>query len=168
VRNVASVGDVFLSAGLAFFLFASVVRPRTDDEGAPPLTPESAGFAGTVRLGRSIDAAIAGHSAIRGETGLVAGLAEASVLERPLILGGTGTGLASPALAPLPFEPTDQAAGPLQPLGGMTRPSLRFRANPYIQLALNGSFSALWSGQLISSFGDRIHQVALAFLVLGA
>jgi MFS family permease len=34
-------------------------------------------------------------------------------------------------------------------------------------LALNSSFSALWVGQLISLFGDRIHQIALAFLVLG-
>jgi MFS family permease len=30
---------------------------------------------------------------------------------------------------------------------------------------LNGSFSALWSGQLVSLFGDRIHQVALAATV---
>ena len=29
-------------------------------------------------------------------------------------------------------------------------------------------FSALWAGQLISLFGDRVHQVALAFLVLRA
>jgi MFS family permease len=35
-------------------------------------------------------------------------------------------------------------------------------------LALDGSFSALWTGQLISLLGDRIHQVALAFVVLNA
>jgi MFS family permease len=39
--------------------------------------------------------------------------------------------------------------------------------HPYVRLALNGSFSALWAGQLISLFGDRVHQIALAFLVLG-
>jgi MFS family permease len=44
---------------------------------------------------------------------------------------------------------------------------VRVRRHPYVRLALNGSFSALWVGQLISLFGDRIHQVALAFLVLG-
>jgi MFS family permease len=36
-----------------------------------------------------------------------------------------------------------------------------------VRLALNGSFSSLWTGQLISLFGDRVHQVALAFLVAG-
>src|SRR4029079_19242999 len=30
IRNVASIGDVFLTAGLAFFLFATVVRPHED------------------------------------------------------------------------------------------------------------------------------------------
>ncbi|HSL97686.1 MAG TPA: MFS transporter, partial [Candidatus Deferrimicrobiaceae bacterium] len=33
---------------------------------------------------------------------------------------------------------------------------------------LDSSFSALWFGQLISLVGDRIHQVALAFLILNA
>ena len=41
----------------------------------------------------------------------------------------------------------------------------RVRRHPYVRLALNGSFSALWAGQLISLFGDRIHQVALAAFV---
>ena len=31
----------------------------------------------------------------------------------------------------------------------------RARRHPYVRLALNGSFSALWVGQLISLFGDR-------------
>src|SRR5262249_4545067 len=44
----------------------------------------------------------------------------------------------------------------------------RARHHPYVRLALNGSFSALWVGQLISLFGDRMHQIALAFLVLAA
>jgi MFS family permease len=41
----------------------------------------------------------------------------------------------------------------------------RLRRHPYVRLALNGSFSALWSGQLISLFGDRVHQVAIAAIV---
>ena len=40
------------------------------------------------------------------------------------------------------------------------------RRHPYVKLALNGSFSALWAGQFISMFGDRIHQFALAAVVL--
>jgi MFS family permease len=34
-----------------------------------------------------------------------------------------------------------------------------------VRLALNGSFGALWAGQLISLFGDRVHQVAIAAIV---
>ena len=44
----------------------------------------------------------------------------------------------------------------------------RARSHPYVRIATNSSFMSLWTGQLISLFGDRIHQVALAFLVLGA
>ena len=43
--------------------------------------------------------------------------------------------------------------------------AVRIRRHPFVRLALNSSFSALWVGQLISLFGDRIHQIALAFLV---
>ena len=32
IRNVASVGDVFLTVGLAFFLFAATLRPRAELE----------------------------------------------------------------------------------------------------------------------------------------
>ena len=39
--------------------------------------------------------------------------------------------------------------------------------SPYLALLRNRSFSLLWVGQLISFFGDRIHQVALGVLVIG-
>jgi MFS family permease len=42
----------------------------------------------------------------------------------------------------------------------------RVRQHPYVRLALNGSFSALWVGQLISLLGDRVHQIAIAALIL--
>jgi MFS family permease len=97
--------------------------------------------------------------------------------------------MASPALAPLPppvpigryddatvaaaFEASPAPAtstGTAAPPIAFPRPSpealARVRRHPYTRLALNGSFTALWAGQLISIFGDRIHQVALAFAVL--
>lgn len=40
--------------------------------------------------------------------------------------------------------------------------------NPYVRLATNAPFSAMWLAQVVSSLGDRVHQVALAFLVLSA
>ena len=55
-----------------------------------------------------------------------------------------------------------RGAGEL-PLGPRRRRRRRrVRRHPYVRLALNGSFSALWAGQLISLFGDRLHQIALA------
>jgi MFS family permease len=40
--------------------------------------------------------------------------------------------------------------------------------NPYVRLGTNGAFSAMWLAQVISSLGDRLHQVALVFLVARA
>jgi MFS family permease len=187
IQNVASIGDVFLAGGLAFFSFASVLRgsaerdewsrefaaERADASAGEPAPNETAaslvGLAGTARLPRTVDAAMRGIG-VRAETGLAPGLAEASVLQRPLILGGGGAGLSSPALAPLPGEFDALEAGGLAraSAAAVERRAAPRRHHPYVRLALNGSFSALWVGQLISLLGDRIHQVALAFLVLGA
>ena len=49
---------------------------------------------------------------------------------------------------------------------GQRRGVERVRQHPYVRLALNSSFSALWAGQLISLFGDRIHQIALVAVVV--
>ena len=57
----------------------------------------------------------------------------------------------------------------LVPAAG-ARPAPRSRAlsHPYVRLAANGPFSAMWLAQVISSLGDRIHQIALVFLVAHA
>ena len=170
IQNVASVGDLFLAGGLAFFAFASVVRrvgSGAEDDAARNLDREHgplAGLAGSARLPRTMDAAMRGQG-VRAETGLAAGLAEASVLQRALVLGGPGSGLSSPALALLPGEFDALAAERVETVRGAAIRT-QARQHPYVRLALNGSFSALWVGQLISLFGDRIHQIALAFLVL--
>lgn len=158
IGTVASVGDAFIAAGLAFLVFSVLVRPRAD-VAAPPSEPAAlTGLAGTARLPRPLGARITGS--IAAETGL----AQTAALERPLVLASPGPGLAAPALAPLPGE--------IGGAGAVSRPTpgvvVRARQHPYTRLALNGSFSALWVGQLISLFGDRIHQVAIAFLVYDA
>lgn len=157
ITTVASVGDLFITAGLAFLVFTVLVRPRPD---VPPLTEPAdlAGLAAATRLPRPLGARIA------GSVGAETGLAQAAALERSLVLSGPGPGLATPALAPLPAElQARPEAAP--PAGGVLR---RATSHPYTRLALNGSFSALWVGQLISLFGDRVHQVAIAFLVYDA
>jgi MFS family permease len=92
VQSVASVGDLLLGAGLAFFVFAALVR-------APVAVPASG----------------------------------------------------SPVAVPTSV---------VRPHGALK--------HPYVRLAINGPFTAMWLGQVVSSLGDRVHQVALVFLVAGA
>jgi MFS family permease len=63
-----------------------------------------------------------------------------------------GPGLASPLGSAIPAAPARR--GPLD--------------HPYVRLATNPAFSAMWLGQVVSTLGDRVHQVALVFLVAGA
>jgi MFS family permease len=166
IQNVASIGDMFLTFGLGFFLFAAVVRvPQELDEAQlEAIRQRLADLAGQRRPLRAGDPG--------AETGLSPALTGVVALERPLVMGSVGAGLASPSLAS--FE-----AGGAATLGSagaagshvieIPRPSVeaveRVRQHPYVRLALNGSFSALWSGQLISLFGDRLNQLALVAMV---
>ena len=99
IQNVASLGDLFLTAGLAFFLFASVVRVPTKQEEREEaiVYARLAGLAASARLPRQ-DAG----AGVAAETGLAPALQDSAALERPRLLGGRSPGLASPALAPLP------------------------------------------------------------------
>lgn len=167
VQNVASIGDVFLSFGLAFFLFASVVRVPSvlDEEEEARIRERLRALSGTTRLPRP-DGALG----IAPETGLAPALTGSLALERPLYMGAPASGQASPALAPLASisidaSPTAATAPPTEIPGVAPETLERVRRHPYVRLALNGSFTALWTGQLISLFGDRIHQVALAAAV---
>ena len=153
IQNVASIGDLFLTLGLAFFLFAGVVRvPQELDE--PELEAIRERLAGMATPARR---------AAPGETGLSPALSATLALERPLVMGSQGPGLASPSLAR--FEADTTAPGTIS----IPRPTLevpeRVRQHPYVRLALNGSFSALWAGQLVSLFGDRLNQLALVAVV---
>jgi len=158
LRNVLSIGDVILSAGLAFFLFAGLVhRPEEmRPDGQPIHGPEPSQ---PVVLAGSAAYTLSGG--IRAGTGLTARLAGAAALERPVILGSSGAGLAS--LTPASSGGVTAPALP----GALRGVAIRARHHPFVRLAVNGSFSALWTGQLISLLGDRVHQVALAALVYG-
>jgi MFS family permease len=163
VQNVASLGDVVISLGLGFFLFATVLRTpaQASVEDAEPTTgilvEPIPGVVGSARLHGLSPAAIGVAGGIRPETGLVAGLAEASLLQRPILLGGD-----SPALAETGIG---LASG-----GAIARPrpglAQRVRRHPYVRLALDPAFSALWTAGVISLFGDRFNQIALGVIVL--
>jgi MFS transporter, DHA3 family, macrolide efflux protein len=175
LRNVASIGDLFLSAGLGFFLFAVTVRhPLEFEEAALAALRRRLGELGPqavqptwpevdlppfaelelieTRIEPRIETRIPATTPV-GEGGLV----NAAALERPSMLGGTSIGsegtLGGARWIPIPAIPTVIE---------------RVRRHPYVRLALDSSFSALWTGQLVSALGDRIHQIALAFVFIDA
>ncbi len=51
------------------------------------------------------------------------------------------------------------------PAGAGTAIPAERAQSPYLRLARNANFALLWVGQLVSVFGDRLHQVALGYLV---
>ncbi len=182
VQNVASVGDLFLTAGLAFFLFATLMRTPAETQAAvdEAKTGRYLGLSGTARLPRRGEAAgDAASLGVRPGTGLTPGLQEAAALERPLMMGAGGMGMSSPSQTSLASEGATAGAGVAAATatafpGGIAIPrprprrralDPRVRRHPYVRLALNGSFSALWVGQVISLFGDRVNQIALGAFV---
>ena len=172
VQNVASLGDLFLTAGLGFFLFATLVRTPAETQAAidDAKTGRYLGVSGVARLPRREgDAGEPGEAAgigVRPGTGLTPGLQDAAALERPLVMGAGGMGMSSPSQVTLVSE--GAAAAAIQ--AGIAVPRRRglqvsIRRHPYVRLALNGSFSALWAGQVISLFGARVNQIALGAFV---
>ena len=162
IQNVASIGDAFLTFGLAFFLFAAVVR-------VPPALEEELRAAAQARLAATGPRWPARPGEEGYETGLSPAWNASVALERPLVMGSAGANLASPSLHAFELSTTAPADTVTIPI---PRPSPetveRVRQHPYVRLALNGSFSALWAGQLISLFGDRFNQLALVAVVATA
>ena len=152
IRNVYSLGDLFLTLGLAFFLFAGVVRVPTAIEEQQDAD-----------LRRRLAAEREGQ---RRASGLAPGLEQTAALQRPTVLGAARQRLAGPGAAAAAIPSELPPPRPPIPIPGLSPEVLaRLRRHPYVRLALNGSFGALWSGQLISLFGDRVHQVAIAAIV---
>jgi len=137
VNNVASIGDLFLSAGLAFFLFATLLRSPAEVQRALDDAREGRllGVSGTARLrapAGGVGTNAPGAAPIPASTGLSPALEDTAALERPLMLGSTSTGLAAPTFGRLPdgtlveLTPADTVA--------RRRPSVldQIRRHPYI------------------------------------
>jgi MFS family permease len=91
---------------------------------------------------------------------------------RPSAGGEFQAGLAyAPTFGSGPMTPAAAGAGAgagaaVIPPGGVAFPAPVGRAqSPYLRLARNTNFGLLWVGQLVSFFGDRVHQMALAVIV---
>ena len=195
--NVASIGDIFLTAGLGFFLFATLLRTPEETQRAvdEAKTGRYLGFAGTAAPARG------GHDARRGRDrdpprhGPDAGTRRR---DRARTSADDGCGRHGPRLARAGaaaprrrssrgrgdprgaraarrgiagHRRSPRGRGTARGAGAIAIPRERapllerLRAHPYVRLALNPSFSALWAGQVISLFGDRVNQIALAAFV---
>ena len=123
IQNVASIGDVFLMLGLAFFLFAAVVRsPQELDEADLAIIRERLAVAGAPTRPRR-----AGDPG--AETGLSPALTAAVALERPLACLGqrrprvviavarAASKAATPRAAPAGTAPRRRARWPPQTPG---------------------------------------------------
>jgi MFS family permease len=153
--NVVSLGDILISIGLGWFVFATL---RWGDP-----EPEESGV--SLWSGRS-----------RPMPG------PGAIAERPVILGsgmGPGRGPAPDSVAgrsvPWSVAPSEAAAQPalgrpaaLPAAAPEPRLSLRarVRTHPYVRLARDARFSAFWLGQTISAFGDKLNQIALSLFVI--
>ncbi len=136
IRDVVSVGDVLLALGIFWAIVSSMTRPN-----AP------------VRAGVALPS-----GPMRPTTGgeFQSGVAFAGVFATPQAAAARGpmVAVSSPAMAG-----TGEAVLPGEgAIPGRAQ-------SPYLRLARNANFALLWVGQLISVFGDRLHQVALGFLV---
>jgi DHA3 family macrolide efflux protein-like MFS transporter len=156
VRNVASMGDVMIAAGLSWFLFSTLLEGtalagRIGRSGASVPTPAGPAAA----PGEPVRPSAAGPAGVSGERAIPqrSSYANSAALDSPVFLGGTLTGPSLP--------------GSVQELPGVAPLVVRISAHPFARLALDARFSAFWFGQTVSLFGDRLHQIALAVLVYG-
>ena len=149
VRDVVSIGDVLLAAGIFWAIVYSMthalpsVLPRRR---VMPATP-ALGFQSAAASGSIAKATVAGGMAPDSL------ILESSVAAAPAMVFPTP----APAPAPVPTAPRVRET----PAAPAARPR-----SPYLRLIRNTDFSLLWAGQLISLFGDRLHQIAIGVLVL--
>jgi MFS family permease len=136
LRDVVSIGDVLLALGIFWAIVSSMTRPNA------PVRSTLAIASNPLR------------PTTAGE--FQAGVAYAGAFA-PQQLAPAGPMGTPPLAAPVA---STRVAIPSRPAAPRERAQ-----SPYLRLARNANFSLLWVGQLVSLFGDRIHQVALAFLV---
>ena len=143
IRDVVSIGDLLLALGIFLTVVFAMTQP---DDWRPGRHPIRRLLARRQVPQLRVAGAGAGGVGPASFPGSLQG--ESMVLE------------SSMALAP-PFESAAARAA----AAGVAAPRRRIES-PYLRLVRNVDFSLLWVGQVVSLFGDRLHQVAVGFLVL--
>jgi MFS family permease len=143
LANVISLGDVLLAAGVAWFLFSAIARGSSDAD------------AGVVSLWRGQPRSTLGDVRQASPVGM----------DRPVVLGsGMGPGRGAPVM--LASVAASPVAADIAVPGAVPGLAARVARHPYVRLARDARFSAFWLAGTISLFGDRLHQIALAVMVL--
>ncbi|TMB81452.1 MAG: MFS transporter, partial [Chloroflexi bacterium] len=137
LRDVVSIGDVLLGLGIFWAIVSSMTRPNAPVRATVAIAsnPLRPTTAGEFQTGVAYAGAFAPPQLVPA----------GPMGTPPLPAPSSGAGVAIPARPGAPRRERAQS--------------------PYLRLARNANFSLLWVGQLVSLFGDRVHQVALAFLV---
>src|SRR5256714_6159456 len=155
VRNVASIGDVFLSSGLALFLFATVLHAPDElaDAEIALIDQRLRGVAIPRRGYRT--ATTLRESRVRPET-----VGSASATGAGTFADGLFRPLGTEAVA---LETADSVAAVEAAIARPAEPPFLepARRHPYVRLALNRSVSGPSPGELRSPFGERIRHVAI-------
>ena len=136
IRDVVSIGDLLLAMGIFWAIVSSMTRPEAPVRAGVALSP----------------------SPVRPTAGgqFQAGVAYAGAFSTPEMA----------AAAPMAPGHVRALAGAPAIDTGVALPVPSQRAeSPYLRLARNANFALFWVGQLVSLFGDRVHQMALAVLV---
>lgn len=144
LTNVTSPGDVAITIGLGWFVFATLRHgePRPEPAGIS-LWSGTAG--GRVPSSGPIDRPV-----MLGDTRGA----------RPEAAGGGAVATRDGAVAVAVDEAVPPSVVAPVPMGR------RIREHPYVRLGRDARFVSFLLGQTISLFGDRLHQVALGVLVL--
>jgi MFS family permease len=135
IRDVVSIGDVLLAMGIFWAIVSSMTRPDAPVRAGVALPADRS----RPTAGGEFQAGVA-YAGAFATPGLAAPRPIVSATRPALV----GVPAAIDAAIPIP-QPRAQS--------------------PYLRLARNANFSLFWVGQLVSLFGDRVHQLALAFLV---
>ena len=145
LRNVISIGDVLLAAGIAWFLFSSIAHGRSDAD------------TGVVSLWRARP-----EREVRDEEW------EAALrhrLDRP---SSWAAAWARDSARPRPQAARAAARSPRRPLPMPLPPRRSASAvaeHPYVATRTRCPVLAFWLAGTISLFGDRLHQIALGVMV---
>lgn len=152
IRDVVSIGDLLLALGIFLTVTVAMTQPDGWRAGLRPVRPFGLGRASRPAVGLGAAGGGVGSGGI-GQASFPGSLrAETMVLDTVI------------ASAPM-VDASAARPGDRTWVEAVDLAERRRIESPYLRLLRNRDFSLLWVGQAVSLFGDRLHQVAVGFVV---